>query len=640
MKLNTLSIILISLVSIKSWGQNPQGFFLNDFQEKNLTIPQSIETAKTTKPITVTVVADFTNIITPVSKYLFGNNANIWMTQMVDQPALISNITKLKPNIIRFPGGSLSGVYFWNAPKNQPPTDAPAQIWDGPSSSFKDAGYWYGKNTDSWTLSLDNYYQMLQMTDNTGMITVNYDYARYSTAPDPVASAAHLAADWVRYDNGRTKFWEVGNESNGTWQPAFQINQSTNMDGQPLVMSGELYGKHFKVFADSMRKAANEIGKQIYIGAQLLEKPAESWQNNTDKTWNTGVFQQSLNSPDYYIIHSYYTPYQTNATAAEILNTGTTGTTNMMTYLNQSMVSAGVTKKPIALTEYNIFSTGSKQQVSFVNGMHAIIVLGEAIKNKYGMASRWDLANGWEDGNDHGLFSQGDDGTAKWTPRAAYYYMYFFQKYFGDHMISSSVNGSSDVLAYSSKFSSGETGFVLINKSKTDQIVDISIANYGYGDSYYVYSLTGGSDNGDFSLKVSVNGNAPSQVLGGPSAFESIKAKAFPISGGIKVPLPGRSVQYVIVEAGDNLITSLYENTDSYWNVYPNPNNSSFTIDFIPTEESTLSIFDLKGNEVFTKRIYPVNGKIRVDSELESGLYLVTIVGNTKTMKSKIIIKK
>jgi hypothetical protein len=97
MKLNTLSIIVISLVSFKSWGQNPQGFFLNDFQEKNLTIPQSIETAKTTKPITVTVVADFTNIITPVSKYLFGNNANIWMTQMVDQPALISNITKLKP---------------------------------------------------------------------------------------------------------------------------------------------------------------------------------------------------------------------------------------------------------------------------------------------------------------------------------------------------------------------------------------------------------------------------------------------------------------------------------------------------------------------------------------------------------------
>ena len=28
-------------------------------------------------------------------------------------------------------------------------------------------------------------------------------YARYSTAANPVATAAHLAADWVRYDNGR-----------------------------------------------------------------------------------------------------------------------------------------------------------------------------------------------------------------------------------------------------------------------------------------------------------------------------------------------------------------------------------------------------------------------------------------------------
>ncbi|MDV3197476.1 MAG: hypothetical protein Q8884_02725 [Sweet potato little leaf phytoplasma] len=35
---------------------------------------------------------------------------------------------------------------------------------------------------------------------------MNYAYARYSTAADPVAAAAHLAAEWVRHDNGRTKY--------------------------------------------------------------------------------------------------------------------------------------------------------------------------------------------------------------------------------------------------------------------------------------------------------------------------------------------------------------------------------------------------------------------------------------------------
>ena len=72
--------------------------------------------------------------------------------------------------------------------------------------------YWYGKNTDSWTQSIDNYYQLLSATNSKGMLTVNYGYARYGTGPSPVQAAAHLAADWVRYDNGRTKYWEIGNE--------------------------------------------------------------------------------------------------------------------------------------------------------------------------------------------------------------------------------------------------------------------------------------------------------------------------------------------------------------------------------------------------------------------------------------------
>ena len=619
-------------------GQNPQGFFLDDFEERTVTIPPSMESSKSTKAVNVNVTVDFNNVITPVSKYLYGNNANIWMTQMVDQPALISNIKKLSPNILRFPGGSLSGWYFWNVEKNQPPADAPAQIPDQ-NGTLQNAGYWYGKNTESWTLSLDNYYQMLQLTGNTGIIAINYDYARYSTAADPVASAAHLAAEWIRYDNGRTKFWEIGNESNGTWQPAFRINPAVNQDGQPLIMSGELYGKHFNVFADSMRKAADEIGKTIYIGAQLLEKPVESWQNDTDRFWNAGVFQFAGNSPDYYIIHSYYTPYNTNSNAADILATASTVTNAMVTYLDQSMTSAGVTRKPIALTEYNIFAVGSKQQASFINGMHTTIALGEMIKNKYGLAARWDLANGWDNGNDHGIFSQGDDGTPKWTPRAVYYYMYYFQKYFGDHMIGSSVSGSSDVLAYSSSFGSGEVGLVVVNKSKTEQTANVSVDNFGYGDNYYVYSLTGGTDNGDFSLKVYVNGTGPALAIGGPSNFEAIKANAYSIQGGIKVTLPGRSVQFVLVEAGSNVITSAPDGKRGYWNVFPNPADHSFTIDFQPTEKSELTIFDLAGKKIYSKAIYPDEEKIQVSHELLPGIYIISVKGNTRTVNSRIIIR-
>src|SRR4030042_4592536 len=109
---------------------------------------------------------------------------------------------------------------------------------------------------------------MLELTNYTGIITINYGYARYSTGPNPLQTAAGYAADWVRYDNGRTKFWEIGNESSGPWQAGFRIDTSVNQDGQSLIISGELYGEHFKIFVDSMKAAAAEINHEIFIGAQ------------------------------------------------------------------------------------------------------------------------------------------------------------------------------------------------------------------------------------------------------------------------------------------------------------------------------------------------------------------------------------
>ncbi|MGN6533222.1 MAG: alpha-L-arabinofuranosidase, partial [Ginsengibacter sp.] len=409
---------------------NTIGFFLDDWAPKTFTIPAFTDTALPSST-SVTVNIDAGTIITKVPKSVFGHNANIWMTQMITEPSLMSYVTDLHPNVIRFPGGSLSDIFFWNADKNVPPADAPTKLPDANGNQI-DAGYWYGKNAESWTMSVDNYYKMLQQTGNQGMITVNYAYARYGSSADPVAAAAHLAADWVRYDKGRTKYWEIGNEDNGVWEAGYRIDLNSNKDGQPEIITGDLYGKHYNVFADSMRAAAKEIGATIYIGAQLLEKLPESWQTVTDKSWNTGVLAQVKTTADYYIIHSYFTNYQTNASATEILNTAQNNPSAMTAYLTSSLASAGAGMKPIALTEWNITSQGSMQQVSFINGLHAAILLGEALQNKSGMTARWDLANGWDSGNDMGLFNNGDEpGVVKWNARPAYYYMYYFQKMLG-----------------------------------------------------------------------------------------------------------------------------------------------------------------------------------------------------------------
>jgi hypothetical protein len=528
---------------------NTIGFFLDDWAPKNFTVPSYEDMPKTSTDASVFVTVDAANVITKIPKSITGQNSNIWMTQIVTEASLMSHITNLQPNVIRFPGGSISDVFFWNAQKNQPPADAPANLVDanGVSSS---AGYWYGKNAESWTFSVDNYYSMLQQTGNQGLITVNYGYARYGTGTNPVAAAAHLAADWVRYDNGRTKYWEIGNECNGTWEAGYRINTADNKDGQPQIVTGVLYGQHAKVFIDSMKKAAQEIGKTIYIGAYLLEAQPAGWQTPTDQSWNNGVLNAIANKADYYVIHSYYTPYQTNATADVILATATNNTTAMMNYMKTNISNNNATVKPIALDEWNITSQGSMQQVSFVNGMHAAILLCEAVKNKYGLTARWDFANGWSSGNDHGLFNIGDEpNVAKWNPRPAFYYMYYFQKIMGDRMLGVTQTGGVNVLSYASSYTSGEKAVILVNKGTDTQTTLIKLDNAKAGNRYYWYILTGGTDNGEFSRKVYVNGQGPAELSGGPAdSYTSIKPHSASTTGGIKVSLPGRSVVYLVID--------------------------------------------------------------------------------------------
>ncbi|MGZ3937968.1 MAG: alpha-L-arabinofuranosidase [Flavisolibacter sp.] len=528
---------------------NTIGFFLDDWAPKTFNVPAYEDVPKPTDANTTFVTVDASNILTKIPKSIAGQNSNIWMSQIVTEVPLMNHLTNLHPNVIRFPGGSISDVFFWNAPKNQPPTDAPANLLDANGVSSP-AGYWYGKNTESWTFSVDNYYSMLQQTGNQGLITINYGYARYGTGANPVASAAHLAADWVRYDNGRTKYWEIGNECNGTWEAGYRIKTSDNKDSQPEIVTGALYGQHVKVFVDSMKKAAQEIGKTIYIGAYILEKQPESWQTQTDKTWNSGFFASVANKSDYYVIHSYYTAYQTNASADEILATASVNTTNMMDYLKTNVPAAGGTLKPIALDEWNITSQGSMQQVSFVNGMHAAILLNEALKNKYGLTARWDLANGWSNGNDHGLFNIGDEpNVTKWNPRPAFYYMYYFQKTVGDRLIDASVSGPSLVKVYASSYSSGQKGLVLVNTGTTQQVAIVTIKNATVGSRYYWYTMVGGTDNGEFSRKVYINNQGPTEISGGPAnSYTSVKPYSASTTNGIRIALPARSVVYAVVD--------------------------------------------------------------------------------------------
>ncbi len=534
------------LPSFVSAQISSQGIFLENWVPKNIEIKDYENLEQVTLPSTVNITVDAGTIVSKVSSNVYGHNAAVWVGKLEVNASLVNEVINLSPQVIRWPGGNMSNDYFWDATSQATcPLDLPP--------TFEYNVQLYGANKNSWTMSLDSYYSFLSKTNSTGIICVNYAYARYSTSDDPVLTAARYAADWVRYDNGRTKYWEIGNENYGKWETGYTIDQSLNKDGQPFTISGDLYGKHCKVFLDEMRKAAKEVGNDIKIGVVVYNTEGPKF--DAVEFWNKGVMSQVAGHADFLIPH-YYFSNGTESDPIKILNTAITEVTRIKTMLNQQLKTfAGKDPMPVALTEYNINPKGKMQQVSYINGIHGALVLGELIKDQFGQGNRWDFMNGWSDGDSHGLFADGEPGIARYTPRAPFFYLYYFQKFFGDKLIQSTVTGSTDVVSYASKFSSGQSGIVLINKGTSEKVVSLKMNNFKAGDRYYYYLLTGGTDNGDFSRKVYVNGKTTTLEGGGPADYATLKPFGTSWSGDIKLSLPKYSTVFVVIENDKNLQT-------------------------------------------------------------------------------------
>jgi hypothetical protein len=638
-----LLIVIFCCSFISLFAQSIPNCFLEDFEPQNAVIPTSTLTEKTTQTPTVTVN------ITPdtlgkVSRYIFGNAIAVWMGNNTDNSTFVENTQALAPTLIRFPGGSWSNIFFWNGK----PSDVLDSIYDGTTyngTTAEMSKFYAISGVNDWSTTVDNYYKLRQKVGTQGLITINYGYARYGLSSNPVQQAAHLAADWVRYDNGRTKFWEIGNENAGPWEAGWMIDTAKNKDGQPQIITGQIYGKHFCVFADSMRAAAEEVGAKIYIGAQVLHYDGTTSWNSVDRTWNADVFKEVGDSADFYVMHNYY---GTAATVDNVLSVALTDPKKNIDFIRKDITNKNAFPKPVAITEYNMHNVGSSSGISYVNGMQATILFNEMIKNNFGLSARWLLVTG-----DGGMFYDGSNKSLQWQPRPEFYYAYYQQKFTGDHMITT-TSTNTNILAYASRYASGETGLVIVNKGTSSQVVKINPKNTGGGEKYYVYSLTGGSDGGDFSLYVTVNGVAPTGTQWGPrTELESISAYAFPNDSNILVQSPGRSVQFIMVDSGPKkiipidtiptIVDNIHKTQPKVVN-FPNPFETKTTIEFQTHISShvSLTIYNQTGEKIYTL----VNQKLPAGkhsfnfdgSSLPGGIYIYQLQADDYVTTEKMIL--
>ena len=89
---------------------------------------------------------------------------------------------------------------------------------------------------------------------------------------------------------------------------------------------------------------------------------------------------------------------------------------------------------------------------------------------------------------------------------------------------------------------------MVINKTKVEKTASIEFTRPLKKMNAYCYTLTSGTDNGEFSQKVIINGIEPSLPAGGPEDFENINAWCFSFRDKLKIVLPARSVQYILID--------------------------------------------------------------------------------------------
>ena len=90
------------------------------------------------------------------------------------------------------------------------------------------------------------------------------------------------------------------------------------------------------------------------------------------------------------------------------------------------------------------------------------------------------------------------------------------------------------------------------------------------------------------------------------------------------------------------LRSGIPENTLLEMNLYPNPNNGSFSITLNDNLASfKVSIFNILGQEVYSQKIenYLINSQQKVEVDLVKGTYIVNLQTENKSIKTRIIIE-
>lgn len=455
--ISLLVIIILSTVILN----------LHADSQSNSDIDSASAPTQTTADISFNVNA--TGI--PINKNLLGTNLPAWINpNRTEDSTLINRTIANTTPLLRIPGGSWSNGYNWLA----------CEMGDTNNC-------WHAR----WALHPTDFINFLQATGTEAMYTINMNgtakeaaalvaFFNGSVNDNTVIGTDHRGQNWytvshwanLRRDHGNPdpfyiKYFEIGNEiyggkpGKGTDCPQWGWEEHVwTCDGREYINgigSGSNRNEGFIEFRDEMRK----VDPSILVGAVGVSNQS-GWSN-----WGNEVIEEAGDVMDFYVVHQYAfdrTPASYQDVLARPQATWGAIKADIDAAFDQHANGRSV---PIAVTEYNLFSTERSESErawmsQAVNGLFIADTIGQMMQHEFDMANQWDIAHG--EGNDDPGYGLMQADTKFRSPQ---YYAFPMWSRFGSQMlpVNSSHDAATELSVYAGRIDPWTVSVMAINKT-------------------------------------------------------------------------------------------------------------------------------------------------------------------------------
>ncbi len=408
----------------------------------------------------VAVSVNASQTVRIVDERVFALNTACWDWALNYTPSIGVATTGLLEaagvRALRFPGGSTADVYFWT---NNTTVDERGTLTQG---------------TD-----FDQFASVATGAGCQVFITVNYGT---STPTD--------AANWVAYSNVQQgyhfKYWEIGNESFGSWED----------DAQAIPHDPYTYATRALSYITQMKAAdpTIKIGVVITLGedsyANNMNHSATNPRTGVVHYGWTPVVLSTLRSlgvtPDFAIYHRYEQApgAESDPALLQAALTWPNDAAELRRQLTDYLGSAGAGVELVVTENNSVGTSPGKQTTSIVNGLYMADSVANVMQTEFNALIWWDLHDGQVNGNNnspalYGWRNYGDYGVLTGQnsadsnnelnqPYPTYYVMKLLSHFArgGDTIVQAGTNNPL-LSAYAATRTDGTLTLLVINKSPT-----------------------------------------------------------------------------------------------------------------------------------------------------------------------------